>query len=174
MSNNQPDALMARLQRLEARVAALEAQRPPAAAEPPPATAGPSRFFVLDGLQAQSPGQGAVAYGGIHRRANGGELRWQMARTQTALLQQDWPAFAAALSALSHPVRLQLLRQLVEGPSSVQQLAALPGLGTTGQLYHHLRELEATGWVRTESRGVYAVPAERVIPLLAILTALMG
>jgi hypothetical protein len=42
---------------------------------------------------------------------------------------------------------------------------------TTGQLYHHLRQLVAAGWLRTSLRGRYAVPADRIVPLLALLAA---
>lgn len=42
---------------------------------------------------------------------------------------------------------------------------------TSGQLYHHLRQLVSAGWLRATSRGSYAVPPDRVIPLLTILTA---
>lgn len=47
-------------------------------------------------------------------------------------------------------------------------LGEIEGTGTSGQVYHHLRQLVATGWLR--ARGArYEVPAERVVPLLAIV-----
>jgi predicted transcriptional regulator len=51
------------------------------------------------------------------------------------------------------------------------ELTGLPGVGTTGQIYHHLRQLTSAGWLRTTSRGQYAVTPERVVPLLAVLAA---
>jgi hypothetical protein len=68
-------------------------------------------------------------------------------------------------------VRLRLLRRVLGGARSTAELADDKELGTTGQLYHHLRQLAATGWLRSTGRGRYAVPGERVVPLLVILTA---
>lgn len=162
MTSPTPEQWASVLQRLEA----LERRTVDA-----PAPAAESRFWLLEALRAQLPPQGgAVVYGGIvHLPA--GPLEWQIGRAQGDLLGADWPALAARLAALGHRVRLALLRALVEGPATVQALAALPGLGTTGQLYHHLRELESTGWVHSPERGRYAVPPERVVPLLAVLSA---
>jgi DNA-binding transcriptional ArsR family regulator len=78
------------------------------------------------------------------------------------------------LAALGHPVRLALLKALLEGKRAKSDLERIEGLGTTGQLYHHLKALEEAGWVRTLERGVYGVPGERVVPLLAILSAAAG
>jgi hypothetical protein len=54
---------------------------------------------------------------------------------------------------------------------TVAELRAHERLGTTGQLYHHLRQLVSAGWLRTTARGQYAVPGERVVPLLVALAA---
>jgi len=64
-----------------------------------------------------------------------------------------------------------VLRGVLTGLHTTAELAALDGLGTTGQLYHHLRQLQAAGWLRSTGRGRYDVPPTRVIPLLVILTA---
>jgi hypothetical protein len=66
---------------------------------------------------------------------------------------------------------LLLLRRVLGGASSVAELQAHEGLGTSGQLYHHLRQLVGAGWLRATARGHYAVPPERMVPLLAILSA---
>jgi DNA-binding transcriptional ArsR family regulator len=58
---------------------------------------------------------------------------------------------AQVLSALGSEVRLALLRALLEAPRTVAELVAELHLGTTGQAYHHLRELERAGYV--EQRG---------------------
>lgn len=82
-----------------------------------------------------------------------------------------WEPLAPSLAALGHPVRLTLLRAALDGQREVGALAAAAGVGTTGQLYHHLRELSATGWLQAERRGAWAVPEARVAPLLALLGA---
>lgn len=176
-----------RLLAVEARLAAIERDAQRAAAGQPPAASGAAapaaaatpiddeaqRFFVLTGLRQQlGPGAGGVAYGGLWRKPDGGELRWQIGRTQADVQTGlDWATLAPRLAALGHPVRLALLQALLAGPQQTTALAALPGLGTTGQLYHHLRELQAANWLHSPQRGVYALRDERLIPLLAVLTA---
>lgn len=163
-----------RLGAIEARLKALEGE-PDAAAARPASRASARRedvWWVLDGLQRRlEAGQGGVVYAGRFVDGNGGELQWQIGRPQQDLLQEDWSELAPRLSALGHPVRLRLLQCLLQGQGAVAELAAQPGLGSTGQLYHHLRELEAAGWLHAPQRGSYAVKPERVIPLLAMLAA---
>ena len=63
-------------------------------------------------------------------------------------------------------------------PVSLQVLGDLAweelGAGTAGQIYHHVNQLSAHGWLAAHARSRYRVPAARVIPLLAILTAATG
>ena len=78
---------------------------------------------------------------------------------------------AARLAALSHPSRLELLMGVVRGATSTTELAAELGTGSTGQLYHHLNQLVAAGWLQTRSRGRYEIPAGRRDALAAVLAA---
>lgn len=89
-----------------------------------------------------------------------------------ALLETDWTVRASTLAALGHPVRLTLLREILNGRTTVSALREVEGLGTSGQIYHHLRHLMAEGWLHTPSRGVFAVPPTRAVALHAILAAL--
>ncbi|SCL53325.1 Helix-turn-helix domain-containing protein [Micromonospora citrea] len=161
-----------RLSVLEAQVAALVERF---AAEPPPADApaeAAAVFWALDGLKRRLPadGSGAVLYTGtVH--LDDQHYDWQYGRTVDDVLAGDWTELAGVLTALAHPVRLRLLREILTGRHGTGELAGTEGLGTTGQLHHHLRQLAAAGWLRSAGRGRYAVPAERVVPLLAILTA---
>jgi hypothetical protein len=179
---------------LEARVRALEARSAPgrddasaaAAVSPPqlpasgglqpaaPPAPGPEdgALWVLEGLKRRlGPEQGGVVYAGCYRHPTGGEVQWQIGRPQPALLDEDWADLAPRLAALGHPVRLQLLQQLLLGTSAVADLAAQPGMGTSGQLYHHLKELESAGWVHGPQRGHYALRPERIVALMAVLAA---
>ncbi|GAB2566975.1 helix-turn-helix domain-containing protein [Kribbella endophytica] len=88
------------------------------------------------------------------------------------ILETDWTSRASTLAALGHPVRLTLLREILNGRTTVSALSEVEGLGTSGQIYHHLRQLTAEGWLHTPSRGVFAVPPTRVVALRAILVAL--
>ena len=64
-----------------------------------------------------------------------------------------------------------LLQAVLGGAHTVRALEALPGLGTTGQIYHHLRELQRAGWLSLARRNHYEVAGERVVPLLVALAA---
>ena len=156
-------------------MAALEARLDGTPTGDPPGTPAPQRFWLLQALAAEAaelPG-GAVAYGGQVRLPGGEEYAWQRTHGAEELrtAEPDDETLAAALSALAHPVRLRLLREVLSGNTTTAALAALPGLGTTGQLHHHLRQLTATGWLRTAGRGSYSVPGDRVVPLHVVLAA---
>ena len=86
--------------------------------------------------------------------------------------QEDWSRWASSLAALGNPVRLLLLQQIVRGNNTVSALSEVDGLGTSGQIYHHLRQLTAEGWLHSPSRGIFALPPSRVAALLEILVAL--
>jgi len=167
-----------RLSRIEERLTALEDQfatRPPAPSVPGADDEG-ERFWLLAGIAADAAAEpgGAVAYGGRVTLPGGQVYAWQRthgaAEVRTAEPADD-DAVVASLAALAHPVRLRLLREVLAGHSTTAALAALPGLGTSGQLHHHLRQLTSSGWLRTTARGAYGVPAERVVPLHVVLAA---
>jgi DNA-binding transcriptional ArsR family regulator len=84
----------------------------------------------------------------------------------------DWARWASSLAALGNPVRLTLLQEIVRGNNTVSALSEVRGLGTSGQIYHHLRQLTAEGWLHSPSRGIFALPPTRVVALLEILVAL--
>ncbi|MDO3700929.1 helix-turn-helix domain-containing protein [Micromonospora sp. C28SCA-DRY-2] len=157
-----------RVTALEAQVAALVQHQPVAE----PAEPSGDTFWALHGLKRLVPadGSGAVLYTGTVRLA-GQHHDWQYGLPVDAVLDADWTELAGALTALAHPVRLRLLREILGGRHTTAALAEIEGLGTTGQLHHHLRQLTAAGWLRSTGRGQYAVPGDRVVPLLAILTA---
>jgi hypothetical protein len=149
----------------------------PALPEPPPAGApgtDADAFWALRGLQARVGEPGAVVFAGSVHLPGGARVEWQEGRLAGQLLDDDWSQSAAGLTALAHPVRLLLLREILLGARTVAALGELPSLGTSGQLYHHLRQLVAAGWLRSSARGQYAVPAERVVPLLTVLAAARG
>lgn len=157
-------ALAARVRRLEQRLDAKE----PEPDEAPERDAG--TFWILDGLEARV-GPHAVAYAGSLRRDDG-PVRWQLTHDTTQLLDQDWTALAPALGALGHPARLRILQLVARGEAATAaDLADTSGLGSTGQIYHHLRQLTGAGWLRATTKGRHEVPPERLVPLLVILGA---
>jgi len=153
---------------LEARVARLEERlRPdPGPTEAPVDESEP--FWALNELERRHP-DGAVLYAGSVPTPDG-PVRWQMGHSSAALMDEDWTVHASTLAALGHPSRLQILQAVARGEAhTAADLAQAEGLGTTGQIYHHLRQLVAAGWLRSTTRGRHEVPPERVVPLLVIL-----
>ncbi|BCJ41347.1 transcriptional regulator [Actinoplanes ianthinogenes] len=163
-----PDDLHERLAALERVVADLVGQaQQPAVPEPSADT-----YWALYGLRDRvAETTGAVLYTGTVDLPTGEHYDWQYARHLDDLLALDWPEHASALAALGNPVRLRLLRKILGGTRSAAELGEDPDFGTTGQLYHHLRQLVAAGWLRTLGRGQYTVPGDRVVPLLVIIAA---
>lgn len=169
---------------LEERVAALEAavarltgtgsaavtDSRPAVESTDPNPDRDSDFWYLEELERREP-EGAVAFTGSVEVPERGPVRWQYGSTSERLAEADWSAYATQLDALGHPVRLTLLQLIHSGVRSTAELAAQEGLGTTGQLHHHLRVLINAGWLASTGRGHYEIPATRVIPLLAIILA---
>lgn len=177
-----------RIEALERRVAALEARAdrsgsPDATAShsarpsAPPSTAATSAasdshddtFWALEGLRSRIDDPGAVMMVGSVRTPKGHEARWQLAEHADTLLASDFADRAESLSALAHPVRLRMLQRVLTDADTVQDLTATGEFGTSGQIYHHLRQLTAHGWLRATGGGRYEVSATRVVPLLTIL-----
>lgn len=128
----------------------------------------------LESLRREAPAGGGVRFEGSVDLPGPARVDWSMGHPARGLLAADWAEIAPALAALGHPVRLHLLQAVLTGTRETAALAGTLGEGTTGQLHHHLRDLTATGWLRSERRGRYAVPADRVVPLLVIVAAAGG
>lgn len=161
-----------RLQALEERVAALEERL--TAAAPPESPAPDDVFWVLNGIRNRYPDPGAVLFAGTASTGAGERYEYQYGLETEHLLDVDWAPFAESLAALGNPVRLSILRAVLGGTETVAALAEELGAGTAGQVYHHVNQLLAQGWLAAHARSRYRVPAARVIPLLAILTAATG
>lgn len=160
-------------------MAALEGKDP--ACSHPASSATPlgaaDTFWALEGLheRALPDSLGTVLFTGLVELPTGEHYEWQQAHLVDELagrdVDHDWTVAAATLAALGHPVRLALLHAVLHGTRTAADLTGLDGVGTTGQIYHHLRLLTGAGWLRAAARGHYAVPPERVVPLLAVLAA---
>ncbi|WP_017537461.1 helix-turn-helix transcriptional regulator [Nocardiopsis halophila] len=180
---NREERVDERLAQLEERVGRLERdrndagdQRPePAAERPGEGTGGPEGadvFWALNRIKRMAdPERGAVLFTGQVPLPTGERYEWQEAAEAAELIEADWSEVAGAIEALGHPVRLTLLQRVLTGTADTAALKQDPSLGTTGQLYHHLRRLTADGWLRSAGRGRYRVPPERIVPLLVVLMA---
>ncbi|RPK61779.1 Helix-turn-helix domain protein [Streptomyces sp. ADI96-02] len=163
---------------LEERVAALERRLAELERKDHAAPRlGDGDFWALEGLKEQLAGlgedaaDGGVLYTGSVRLPTGEEYGWQYGALTGSLIGGDWADAAEPFAALGHPVRLRLLREILGGLRTTAELAALDEVGTTGQIYHHLRQLTGAGWLQAAGRGRYEVPPARVVPLLVVLTA---
>ncbi|MFD4345218.1 ArsR/SmtB family transcription factor [Streptomyces coelicoflavus] len=162
------EQLELRVADLERRLTALEA------ADRPVPRVQEGDLWALEGLKAQLTELGAEAGGvlftGSVRLPTGEHYAWQHGALAEGLLDADWAESAEVFAALGHPVRLRLLREVIGGRRTAAELAELDGMGTTGQIYHHLRQLTGAGWLHTTGRGRHEVPAGRVVPLLVALS----
>lgn len=132
---------------------------------------GAGTWWLLEELRRRDPAP-AVAFGGTAPDPDGSPVSWQITRGSDDLLQTDWSAAGPALAALGHPARLQILQLVARGEArTAAELAGADGLGTTGQIYHHLRQLVTGGWLRVTTRGQHEVPPDRLVPLLVVLAA---
>lgn len=141
------------------------------AAVSPTFTPAPADFWALTELQRRATPGGEVVYAGQVDLPGGEQYGWQIGLAAAPLLAREWNDAAPILAALGHPLRLELLRRVLSGERSVAEWQADAALSGAGKLYHHLRDLQAAGWLSAEGRGRYAVPGARVVPLLAILAA---
>src|SRR5687768_12066532 len=160
---NRVAALEERVARLEAALAASVESTPTVVS---PETSDDDTFWALDRLKQDLPPGGAVLFTGATTLPSGERYEWQETTPASDLLDQDWTETATSLIALAHPMRLLMLRAVLLGARSVNDLKEMDNAGTSGQTYHHLRQLLAAGWLRPAGRARYAIPPERVIPLL--------
>lgn len=178
-----------RVAELERRLAAVESERR-TAVRPEPAEGD---FRALEGWKDQlaelGADEGGVLFTGAVTLPTGEQYEWQQAAVTGALLgggseggpddagvgaaegSADGRRTAESLAALGSPVRLRLLREILAGRRTAAELTALDGVGTSGQVYHHLRQLTAAGWLHPAGRGRHEVPGARVVPLLVLLSA---
>lgn len=85
---------------------------------------------------------------------------------QASLAQvfQDAPdAQAQIFAALASPHRIIILRTLCQRSCSSQQLQEVLGMGSSGQIYHHLKELQVAGLI--SERSPYTIKTQAVMPI---------
>jgi hypothetical protein len=162
------------------RAAAFDIESADAGANPDAASAGPGDpaaagsdapaatddpLWFVNELGRRAPGAVMMA-GAVDTAA--GPVRWQYGLMADGLLSEGWSDLARPLEALGHPARIELVRQVMRGAHTTAELLQLEHLASSGQLYHHLRQLVTAGWLVSPRRGYYEVPAARVVPLLVL------
>lgn len=115
---------------------------------------------------------GRLFYSGQYRGENA-SYRWEPQDKQVSqLLLLDGDKSAKVLGALAHKQRLDILRLVLQEPLTGPELVERLNMGTTGQLYHHMKALVGADLLVQEERGgTYAIPGHRVLPLLLLFAA---
>lgn len=161
MEFQNPDSeLSERLRSVEERVSHLEdlLNEAPSPAEPDPVS------------NRMADGDSWVSFSGAVQRGTQ-ELSYEWTRPVSLLLSQQWEESLTRVARLAHPIRAAILRKLMDSSCTVSDLVSTHEVTSTGAAYHHLNELISGGWVVKDTRGVYSIPAARVVPLLTLIAA---
>lgn len=164
------EAVQQRLDQLEARLAmAVPAVGGESAARATIPEEGLERAAALGKAARERQLLGLIEYYGSFS-SNGRRAIWASEHSADALLEQDDQAVSRVLAALGNPQRLQILKAILRKPRTAAELVRDLELGTTGQVYHHLRPLMAADLIRpADERGVYEFVPHRVQALILLL-----
>ncbi|MDQ6423227.1 ATP-binding protein [Paenibacillus sp. LHD-117] len=115
---------------------------------------------------------GAFYFSGQFKGENG-RYKWEpQERSVRRLLDLDGDKTAKILSALGHKQRIDILRAVLQEPLTGAELVDRLNMGTTGQLYHHIKALQGADLLAQEERGgKYTFPGHRALPFLLLLAA---
>ena len=116
-------------------------------------------------------GLDVVGHFGAVQVEEGRNSWWSIRYDEAVTKLRNNPDYKVAqiLSVLGSEVRLAILRHLLEAPKTAAEIVAEVGLKTTGQAYHHLRELERAGYVQQRAGGRYQMDMRRGRVYLAAL-----
>ncbi len=167
-----------RLAEVERRLKVLEEGADQASLSVDPELTAPDRLWAIDVLNRRKgepfenkDTRGSLLYAGVVSSPNTGTVVWQIERPLPPVLGSQWNTAASLLATLGHPVRLEIVRRLLTGARTSQELQEISELRTTGRLYHHLRDLLSSGVIVSPRRNHYAIPPEKIVPCLIIVTA---
>ncbi|MDF2716847.1 MAG: ArsR family transcriptional regulator [Paenibacillus sp.] len=137
---------------------------------------------AVDNEREQPPGEailhngdvehGAIYFSGYYRSGQQSVRCEPQERKIEDLLELNRGKAAKVLSALGHKQRLDLLFEVWNEPLTGAELVERLNMGTTGQLYHHLKALSGADLLTQEERGGrYTIPDHRRFPILLLLSA---
>ena len=149
-----------------------EPPSPPRAPRPPRRERGqrgeiPDQVpVVLEGVKAMDNGRfvSLVCYW----REGGGQMLSHSEETWEGLRDVSEVQVAQFMSPFSSEQRIGLLKALAEGSQSAGELAEETGL-SSGQLYHHLRELASARYLLSPERNSYELTLRGKRALLTVL-----
>ena len=171
---NRLTALEKQVADLQMRLSALEERLPRSTSVLPPLPslpALPERTVDREPLEERETLQGVLSCEGSVQFAEQ-DVRWRQRLALQPIFAASPELLAQLFAALSSPHRVIILRTLCEGPRTSQQLQELLGMGSAGQLYHHLKELLTAGLILQRGRSAYTIEPAKVIPVcLALMMA---
>lgn len=163
MLEDQIRTLADRLTAVERAVGRSSMPSPPAAGDGGTATPG-APVGQAAGAMLRYSGEGQF---GSH------PLRIFRRESLETVLGADPAVVTREFAALASPVRFTLLRALMDGPLTSQQLREVLDAGSVGQLYHHLKDLLSAGLVTQPARSLYAIPPTKAVAVcVMIMTAI--
>lgn len=154
---------------LAKRVTALEAA---ASARTRPSPDAPVVEALLRRLKGRDEADDTLVYAGLGGW-DGQTLAWQVERGWEEIRSAPAEHSASVLAALGSPIRVRIAVELLRRNLTTAELAERLDQPSSGQLFHHLKELLSAGVIHQPVRGTYAVREQHVIPLLAVLCAVM-
>lgn len=122
-------------------------------------------------LSEEDTVQGTLTYEGEVQIA-GKQQQTEQQEELGAVFENAPHLLAPIFAAFANPHRIVILRALYHGPRTGQQLADILGMSTTGQLYHHLKELLAVRLIIQRGRSLYSIDPTKAIPIgIALMVA---
>ncbi len=120
-------------------------------------------------------GSGLIAYLGVY--ASGGrQSNWirSTVPTEDLLSLVESGIAGRVLACIGNATRLSILLEILRGPKTVAMLVEKCGLGSTGQVYHHMKPLLAADLVAEDKRqkGTYVIQSHRVQGIIMLLAGI--
>ncbi|ULL16331.1 ArsR family transcriptional regulator [Paenibacillus sp. H1-7] len=161
------DALRTQMAAIESMVRALAGKD-----EIPAVVPGADRSDNELVVQGGGTDSCAIYVSGYYRTGNHTVRLEPQEKGSAELLDLNRAKAAKVLSALGHKQRLDLLLEVWNEPFTGTELVERLNMGTTGQLYHHLKALTGADLLKQEERGGrYTIPAHRRFPVLQLMSA---
>lgn len=115
---------------------------------------------------------GSVYYAGHYQNENQLLREEPKTRELEQLLHISTDKVSKILAALGSKPRLDIIITLLQEALTGAEIVERLRMGTTGQLYHHLKALQGAGLVMQDADGRYALPDQRKLPLLLLLSSI--
>jgi DNA-binding transcriptional ArsR family regulator len=180
------DAIEQRLRAVEQRIAELEQAGIPGRPAwgringvPTPPRSNGEVFPAVRELMKKyqdSTAAGMTSFVGYHRSSDIDSSRlfhWQLDNIRTDdLLGMDDARNVKVLAALAHPIRLRMMKAILERPGTAADLRERLGLTSTGQTYHALNALVNGGMVQQDEDGTFVAIGDKACGFLILLGGL--